>query len=196
MTSEPAVRPNTRDRILEVAIELFAEEGYQGTRVSEVERRAGLVGGSGSMYRHFASKDVLLRAAIEREMTWLRAELAKAEAAIEQSDDATQARFQTYQVRLHALKRSDRLFRLMLHEGDRVPELREGITEVVQLFARRSRRPDNIVDAIVETALGGYHLFFMMQGTPYRGVKEADFLQALIEFLEPVRAQILASRDI
>jgi AcrR family transcriptional regulator len=69
-------RVSTRDRVLDAAFDLFAEVGFAGTTVSEIERRVGLAAGSGSVYRHFPSKDELLPAAIEREFN-------KAFAAIE-----------------------------------------------------------------------------------------------------------------
>ena len=58
----------TRERILDAALELFAEEGFQGTTISEVERRVGLTPGTGSFYRHFPSKEALLQAAVDSEV--------------------------------------------------------------------------------------------------------------------------------
>jgi AcrR family transcriptional regulator len=51
----------TRDRIVQEAMRLFAEHGYAGTSVAKIEAAAGLSGGSGGLYKHFASKrDVLV----------------------------------------------------------------------------------------------------------------------------------------
>jgi AcrR family transcriptional regulator len=51
----------TRDRIVREAMRLFAEHGYAGTSVAKIEAAAGLSGGSGGLYKHFASKrDVLV----------------------------------------------------------------------------------------------------------------------------------------
>jgi len=47
-------------RILEAALELFAERGYHGTSVPSVMDRAGV--GGGSLYRLFESKEVLVNA--------------------------------------------------------------------------------------------------------------------------------------
>ncbi|HEY3819696.1 MAG TPA: TetR/AcrR family transcriptional regulator [Polyangiaceae bacterium] len=47
-------------RILEAALELFAERGYHGTSVPSVMERAGV--GGGSLYRLFESKEVLVNA--------------------------------------------------------------------------------------------------------------------------------------
>lgn len=66
-------KPGTRDRIISSAMALFAEHGYDSTSIAEIEEAAGLSPGSGSLYRHFKSKDELLLAAVQR---W-RAELAQ-----------------------------------------------------------------------------------------------------------------------
>ena len=50
----------TRDRVLRVAMELFGERGYAATTISMIESAAGLSPGSGSLYRHFSSKQELL----------------------------------------------------------------------------------------------------------------------------------------
>lgn len=47
---------------------LFGEQGYSGTSVSEIEAAAGLSGGSGSLYRHFASKKALLSEGIREQV--------------------------------------------------------------------------------------------------------------------------------
>src|SRR5947209_16004196 len=55
---------DTRDRLLTEAANVFAERGYDGARVQEIARRAGLT--TGAIYRNFADKSDLLLAAIDR----------------------------------------------------------------------------------------------------------------------------------
>jgi AcrR family transcriptional regulator len=51
------------------AIELFAEGGFDGTSVGEIERTAGLAPRSGALYQHFkGGKQELLRCAVEHEL--------------------------------------------------------------------------------------------------------------------------------
>lgn len=52
-----------RDRLVAAAAEVFSEKGYDGARVGEIARRAGLT--TGAIYGRFAGKAELLRAAIE-----------------------------------------------------------------------------------------------------------------------------------
>ena len=47
-----------RDRVLDAAVELFAEHGYDGTSITSVITRAGVA--KGGFYHHFASKEALL----------------------------------------------------------------------------------------------------------------------------------------
>jgi AcrR family transcriptional regulator len=50
--------PDARSRVLDAAVDLFAEQGYDGTSVAQVITRAGVA--KGGFYHHFASKEALL----------------------------------------------------------------------------------------------------------------------------------------
>ncbi|MGH3253497.1 MAG: TetR/AcrR family transcriptional regulator [Trebonia sp.] len=176
-------RKNTRDRILDAAMDLFAEDGFSGTTISEVERRVGLAAGTGSLYRHFPSKEELLRAAVGREVTRIRAEIKKrADAAENSADpaDPAERRLRGYRQRLHDMRLCDRLFRLMLNEGDRVPDLREAMWAALREPVEDSAATADVTMAAAEAAIGGYHLFSLMQGRPYNGVAEEQFLRELV----------------
>jgi AcrR family transcriptional regulator len=51
---------NTKDRIMQAALALFVEHGYQKTSIARIETAAGLVPRAGAFYRHFESKQALL----------------------------------------------------------------------------------------------------------------------------------------
>ena len=53
-------RVNTKDRIMQAALKLFAALGYQKTSIARLETEAGLVPRAGAFYRHFESKQALL----------------------------------------------------------------------------------------------------------------------------------------
>jgi AcrR family transcriptional regulator len=62
---EPASRPaagqrDTRQRILDVALELFINQGYDGTSLRQIAERLGVT--KAALYYHFASKEDLLLA--------------------------------------------------------------------------------------------------------------------------------------
>ena len=55
-------KQSTRDRILDVALELFTEKGYDKVSLREVAERVGVT--KAALYYHFASKDDILRTLI------------------------------------------------------------------------------------------------------------------------------------
>lgn len=59
---EASTSESTRQRLLDAATEVFLEKGYEGTRVAEVARRAGLT--TGAIYGNFGSKADLLTEAL------------------------------------------------------------------------------------------------------------------------------------
>lgn len=54
-------RGSGRERILRAAAEVFAERGYEGARVQEIAKRAGMT--TGAIYAHFPGRHELLLAA-------------------------------------------------------------------------------------------------------------------------------------
>jgi AcrR family transcriptional regulator len=52
-------RVNTRERIKEAALPLFAERGLAGTSIAAIESAAGLAPRAGAFYRHFPGKEAL-----------------------------------------------------------------------------------------------------------------------------------------
>lgn len=54
----------TRQRILDATIEIAAERGYEGTSMSQIAERAGV--SMSSIYWHFADKDAVIAAVLER----------------------------------------------------------------------------------------------------------------------------------
>ncbi len=63
MPSPPA---GTKDRLIAEALRLFADKGFRGTTVVDIEAAAGLSPGSGALYAHFPSKEALLEAAVDQ----------------------------------------------------------------------------------------------------------------------------------
>ncbi len=72
-TDPAAAPPPTRERLIVAAARLFHEQGYTATGVATILREAGAL--SGSMYHHFASKEELLLAVLERYLELLRPEV-------------------------------------------------------------------------------------------------------------------------
>ena len=64
----------TKERILETALELFAQSGYLGTSMSDIAARLGIT--KAALYKHYAGKQEILDRIVERmnEMDYARAE--------------------------------------------------------------------------------------------------------------------------
>jgi AcrR family transcriptional regulator len=63
----------TRERIVDEAMLLFSQNGYAATSIAKIEAAAGLTPGAGGVYHHFASKEAVLAAGIERQLARLGA---------------------------------------------------------------------------------------------------------------------------
>ncbi|HEY7935443.1 MAG TPA: TetR/AcrR family transcriptional regulator [Solirubrobacteraceae bacterium] len=63
----------TRERIVDEAMHLFSQHGYAATSIAKIEAAAGLTPGAGGLYHHFASKEAVLAAGIERQLARLGA---------------------------------------------------------------------------------------------------------------------------
>ncbi len=62
-----------RDRVLEIAVQLFNEQGYDATSVADLAQRLGLT--KSALYHHFASKEELLSVALDQALSSLEAVL-------------------------------------------------------------------------------------------------------------------------
>lgn len=65
---------DTKERILDAALELFAQSGYLGTSMSDIAKQLGIT--KGALYKHYASKQEILDSIVERmnKMDYERAE--------------------------------------------------------------------------------------------------------------------------
>ena len=72
-TAADAASVATRDRIIDAAMELFSEHGYRGTSITRIEQAAGLSPGAGGIYHHFPSKEAVLTAGVQRQLSRLAA---------------------------------------------------------------------------------------------------------------------------
>src|SRR5207249_10894508 len=74
-----------RDEILDEATRLFAERGYEGTSMADLAERVGLR--KASLFHHFASKEQLRKAVLERLVQRVTSTLAKATTEAESHGD-------------------------------------------------------------------------------------------------------------
>ena len=120
-------REDTRNRLISAAIRLFAERGYAGTTVGQIEAEAGLAPRSGALYQYFGSKRELLDAAVERHVADID-EMQSAADLLPLGDVRCELTL-IARWNLQDLRRRGDLYRFLRKEGDRFPELVERVYE-------------------------------------------------------------------
>lgn len=111
-----------RRRIIRAARRCFAEKGFAGTTVADIEREAGYQPRTGGIYRHIGSKRGLLEAVIAEELA------ANAGATVDVPDPPPDADLRAVleQVARRGLTQLDRqadLMRILFRDLDQFPDL-------------------------------------------------------------------------
>jgi AcrR family transcriptional regulator len=193
MITEPR-EPNTRERIISEAMRLFAERGYRGTTVGDIEQAVGLAPRAGGLYKHFASKDEVVTAGIERHV----AEIEAMHSAMELMPLGDVRAELTLIARwtLHELRNEQNLMKIVFRDGDQFPELvelfserivnrgyREAATVIGRIFQQAGvfDRDPNAVAAIALGSLVHYRIEETMFGRPPAGVGEEQFVETWVE---------------
>ena len=68
---------DTKERILEAALEMFSQNGYAGTNIRELTASLGLV--KSSMYKHFESKEAIWNALLDQMIAYYNNRFGSAE---------------------------------------------------------------------------------------------------------------------
>lgn len=152
----PEASGSTRERIVEIARELFAERGYRGTTIADIARRLGTT--TAALYYHFGSKAEILDAMLAEPMA-AYARLADRAALRRRSpEDVLGAYVDFVAETRHVLPvvTADPAIRRMV--DDRLP-----------------RRPQEMTDAIVATLAGSRpsHAALIRAHAAFAVVKEA-----------------------
>lgn len=187
-------RGGTRERLIACAIELFAENGYEGTSVGDIEKAAGLVPRSGALYKHFPSKRALLGAALAERMDAIDRIDAQMDAL--PPGDLTEELTQIGRLALSELESERQLARIVMKDGDRFPEItadfhdaivaRGHALAVTWLTSRAQALGVEVADPeaaaeVMADALIGRALQGFMFGERLGRVDEERFLTAWVE---------------
>lgn len=188
----------TRERILDVAWELFLRQGFTGTTVTQIEAAAGLSPGSGSFYRHYRSKEDVLQAVVDREVERIDAARVLGPELEETGGDVRAALTLEFRQRLENLRRIQPLMLLIGREREHLgaSSSRLGRRLVAHNLEMRSRRleawmeagaiakrdPDALA-AVVLHALTGYHLSSEFFRRAPGGPSEQDIVATLVDLV-------------
>jgi AcrR family transcriptional regulator len=187
---------STRDRIVDAAWSAFQARGFDGTTVTEIEAGAGLSPGSGGFYRHFSSKEEVLRAAVDREVE--RADAARELPSTELPTDARTALVLDLRRRLENMHRLQPLMVVLGRDGrhlgsakrhvqqllvDRNVDLR---SEVLSGWMDRGaipKRDPRALSTLITAALTGYHHAREYFGASPGGTSEDQFIELLADLV-------------
>lgn len=184
---------DTKERILETALALFAQSGYLGTSMSDIAKQLGIT--KGALYKHYTSKQEILDRIVERmnRMDYERAE--KYEMPETEPDGFAEAYMHTpiEKIRAYSMAQFDHWtkepfasnFRKMLTlEQYRDPKLTQlyhdylatGPTEYMAAIFRKMTDSD---DAAMQLALEFYGPMFLLYSV-YDGASDKESVASLL----------------
>jgi AcrR family transcriptional regulator len=173
---------DTRERILDAALPLFEERGFDGTTVTAIEGAVGLSPGSGSFYRHFRSKEEVFVAAVEARVRRL-VELARDErAGVREISDPVERQRLRVVGRLVEMNRFRALWSLVVAEHERFPELQGVFVTGLRWDRWDAGWKESRASAIAFAACVGYSQLAALGGGPFRDVTFDEFVDAIVEF--------------
>jgi AcrR family transcriptional regulator len=120
----------TRERLLDEAMRLFGERGYDATSVAEIERSAGLTAGAGGLFHHFKTKEAVLAAGVERHLARLEA-VRQIRGAIPPLGDLRAELTLVARYVFLELEEEQELLRVLISESRQRPHLLSGAVEQV-----------------------------------------------------------------
>jgi TetR/AcrR family transcriptional regulator, fatty acid metabolism regulator protein len=119
-----------RRQILDAAVRVFAEQGYETARVGDIAQEAGVA--YGLVYHYFDSKNAVLEAVFGEAWERLLSALGQAERA---GGDAAEQLSLAIRIVLRAWRDDPDLVRLLVREVMRSPAIQDELDQIGQAFA-------------------------------------------------------------
>lgn len=130
MTDRSIAQGDSRKRILDAAVRVFAEHGFHRARVGDIAEDAGVA--HGLLYHYFASKDDVLRTIFVENWGQLIARFRAVEAAEEPAREKLEG---IAKILLRTWRNDPALVTVMVREVARSPEIQDQVAEVREAFA-------------------------------------------------------------
>ena len=165
----------TRERIVDEAMHLFSEHGYAATSIAKIEAAAGLTPGAGGIYHHFASKEAVLAAGIERQLARLGA-LREIRGVLGSLGDLTAELTLTARYVLAELDSESELLRILASDARSRPQLLRSAVEqlVSSTFAGFAtwivERAERSIEAEEASAIAAFGLGSLLSSRLLRDV--------------------------
>lgn len=142
----------TRARLLDAALEIFLERGYDATSLGPITERADL--GTGTCYLYFRDKRAIYEAMVRRELLALRTQWIEQRAKVASSESGDEIALMVKMV-LESLLGNVRLARLILLDG---PPLETWLVadigrEMATVLGDRVREPELAAHLVIGATL-------------------------------------------
>jgi AcrR family transcriptional regulator len=159
-------RRSRREEILEIAVDLFARNGYHGVSMDDIGAAAGVTGPA--LYHHFAGKEAMLAAALNPVSEGL---LAGGRERVAEADAPEAALVALVEFHVDFALNNPAVIALHLHELDRLPdEPRREIRRLQRLYVEEWVRVLLALRAELsapEARVLAHAAFGLMNSTPF-----------------------------
>lgn len=181
----------TRERIIMQAAELFNQQGYAGSSVSDIMRVTGLR--KGGIYNHFGSKDELALEAFDYAINRMRRKYAEAIKGKTSAIDQLIAIVSIYRniVEDPPLKGGCPLLNTAIESDDTHPALRDKAREAMDQFLKfirivinRGKRKGEILSSVDEASVSVYIVAAMEGGVMISQLyRDSGYMRHTLEHL-------------
>jgi AcrR family transcriptional regulator len=153
----------TRQRLVDAAVDLFAERSFEGAATRDIATRAGV--SQATLSYHFTSKDELWRAAVDQLFHELQTTIGARVEGLRGVDDLTTAKLLIREFVTFSAQRPE-LHRMVAEESKRESERLHWMidTHIRPMFDATTRMFARLVDAGVVPAVPPAHLYFLLTG--------------------------------
>ncbi|MQA94612.1 MAG: TetR family transcriptional regulator [Streptosporangiales bacterium] len=158
--SDQRRRTDTREQIQEIALELFAEQGYEKTSLREIADRLGVT--KAALYYHFKAKDDILRALFDDHLQRV-AELAD----WAEGQPGSQATREELVRRYAELVRSRTTFTRFMHENQASVREFAPAERMKEQMVRLTRVLGDPDDGDLVTRMRSRMALFALHGAPF-----------------------------
>ena len=188
-----AKRENRLSEILDCAELHFVEKGFHGAGISRIAKECGI--SVGHLYHYFSSKDMLVEAVVERELTRQQERLADFQAL-----DDTEIRDQLIPMVLETITKHQDPFRTVLNfeilaEAQRNPS----VASILHRFDQNIRTEFCKVlerAGIPSPMLRTEMLFTFFSGIPARSLRHPEQERAqFLDLMKPIISSMLSDED-
>jgi len=174
---------NTRERVIQVALEVFAEKGVHGATMVEIAKRAGVTGGA--LYRYFESKEDIFQAVVEQHSGAFAA-LDMVRGLMPELEPKTAFKFLCQGMFLYFYTELD-FMRLIVGESLKNPDVsssfldtmllpaRDFTRECIDLWQQKGLLCEDVDPDIATSAFLGMVGFFMVEQAFFSGPESTGF---------------------